>query len=248
MKKILLISILIILSLQVVFATQQTFTGTVLNAIDGDLILARVEGNNFIEEVLSNRYRITVEGTENSEVQFWMKDHIIHRELLTSGVKPVDLDTSKISTTIDIEKPVDIPVQDKLPITEKKFSLFWIFFLLAFLLIIGGSIFYLQKNNWQLPFNFSKLKITKEKKEIRIPPKRITLTPPKFSLKKEIKIPPKINFEKPQELTPPKSNGAINQLKNYVKSMKDKGFDINQIKAALYARGWKRELIEKALN
>src|SRR3989338_7419875 len=106
-KKIIWIFLFILL-VQSVFAIQQTFTGTVSNSADGDLVLARVEGNNFITEVVSNRYRMSVEGNEGSEVEFWMKDQIIHRERLAVGVKPVDLDASTIT-------PKELPPETEKP-------------------------------------------------------------------------------------------------------------------------------------
>lgn len=248
MKKIIMLILLFFL-LPSVFAISQTFTGSVFNAEAGDLILARVEGENFLTEVLNNKYTITVEGNEDSEVQFWMKDRIIHRERLKSGIKQLDLDASKTSTTISpsLEKTevVTPPQQHLPPPARKTFSFFWIILLLVILLAVGGVIYYFYRNNWQLPFKTSK-------KEVKIPPKILlekkpSLTPPKIPLKKEIKIPPKI-FEKKKELTSSQSNSAVKTLKEYVNSMKKKGFNINQIKAALLTKGWKKELIERAIS
>ncbi len=263
MKKQVMLVFLMFALIHSVFAIQQTFTGTVSNSADGDLVLARVEGNNFITEVASNRYRITVEGNEGSEVEFWMKDHIIHRERLSVGVKPVDLDAATITPKPlppETDKPgVITPPQDKLPASEKRFvSYFWIILFMLLLAAIGGAVFYLQKNNWQLPFELPKFSLSRGKRpEIKIPPRKEPLIPPRIPpkippriptipLKEGIKIPE--NFEKPQELTPPKANGAASALKDYVSSMKEKGFDVKQIKAALYARGWKKDLIEETIS
>lgn len=263
-KKIIWIVLFALLA-QSVFAIQQTFTGTVSNAADGDIVLSRVEGNNFITEVASNRYRISIEGNEGSEVEFWMKDHVIHRERLAVGVKPVDLDAATITPkplSPDTEQPgiITTPPQDRLPASEKKaVSYFWIILFILLLAVIGGAIFYLQKNNWQFPFEIPKLNLPWIKKsEIKIPPRKTPLIPPRIPprippkiqstapLKEGIKIPEQ--FEKPQELTPPKVNGAANALKDYISSMKEKGFDVKQIKAALYSRGWKKDLIDEAIS
>ncbi len=259
MKKILLVLALLVVLSQLALAAQQTFTGSVFNSEDGDLLLARVSNANFVTEITNGRYLISVDGNAGSEVQFWMKDHIIHRERLNSGTKPLDLDSSRISTQPlppETEGPVIVtPTQPPIPPAPKKSSFaFWFILLFVILLVGGGITFYLYQNEWIIPFELPKFSFSFpwKRKAIQIPPRIPPRIPPKIELKIPPRIPPKKefeeSFEKPEELTPPKANGAQETIKRYVSSMKEKGFDLTQIKAALYARGWKRELIEQAVD
>lgn len=255
----LLLLIIFVLVLNAVYAIQAIYSGTVTGVFGEDIVVARADGNNFMAEIKNSAFsNLIVEGSSGSEVEFYLKNKIVKRALISEGVQTIQLDASislppkevVIEKKIIVEeKPEQIPLPPKreLPkklVQEKKPEIWPYILIMFFILALAAGVFlFLKKHQVKM-------------EEIIIP--KIPLKPlPKkekiISEKISVELPPEIQLGKPPFAVRPEKPALPKEplvtqedkLRDYIKEMREKGFSDAQIKAALYARGWKKEIIDK---